>query len=98
MSDTAILESIAGLRADVDLIKKDVCFLKKKKIYIEDIAIGSFLGWVKLTVGGIVLIVAFVGSLNFFIWSIDTLRLNYGLHLKYLHNTTQSELLRPQKQ
>jgi hypothetical protein len=92
MSDTAILDSITELktdfvtlRKDVDSIKTDVCFLKKKKLYIEDIGIGSLMGWVKLTIGIILFISALVGTGYKMIEKIDVLQSDYIAHKEYLH-------------
>jgi hypothetical protein len=93
MSDAnikAILDELGLLKKEVEGIKNEICLLKKKKLYIEDIGIGSFMGWVKLTTGIVLFVVSLFIAGHTFFSQIDVLRTDYGSHLKYLHKNTYS--------
>jgi hypothetical protein len=90
MSDAnikAILDELGLLRVEIETVKIEISALKEKKIYIGDIGIGSFIGWVKLLVVIIIFISALLGTMHTFFSQIDVLRADYGAHLNYLHKS-----------
>jgi len=80
-----ILDAISDLKDEVNV-------LKTKRINIEDIGIGSFVGWVKITVAAIVIVIG-AGSTGYAVLSqvasvehsLQALANTYQTHMTYIH-------------
>ncbi len=98
-SYAAVLEGINNLTVVVDGVVEDISglkcevqYIKDKKFTIEEIGIGSFVGWVKVTVGIITVLCVAAGScwgvlhqVNGVGNGLSSLNAKYYAHIEYLH-------------
>ena len=73
-----ILAAIADLKEDVDL-------LKNKRLTIEEIGIGSLMGWIKLMVTVSLFFTVLAGSGYAITSQVDTLNTQFRSHVQYTH-------------
>jgi hypothetical protein len=73
-----ILTALEEIRTKVEV-------LENKKLTIEEIGIGSFVGWVKLTCTIVLFVTVWLGSGMAILSQIDTIDSKYHAHMKYLH-------------
>ena len=73
-----ILDAIA-------LLQDDVAALKNKRLTIEEIGVGSLMGWVKLMVTVSLFFTVLAGSGYAISSQVDTLNTQFRSHVQYTH-------------